>query len=447
MKWLLVTGDVVAAVLAFFVAYALRNTGPLRTALDTIQQPIGVYLTALPFAVILLVAIFRLRGLYHPRQRATFGREALAVTQAVVLWVLLIAAGSYFVKYDYSRLIVVLLGIATAACTIAVRGLIGWFTLKRAPASAVHTRVCIIGTGRPAKLIAQQLAPYRRHGYHVVGSVGAPTNGSETIGTIEELPELVQHHGIGQVYCADPALPYREILRLVNRCANRTVEFRITANIFPRLNVIALPHDLDAIPSLDLKKTQPGLAYRATKRAMDLVFGAAALLLSLPLWGLIALAIKLDSRGPALLKQPRVGKHGREFTLYKFRTMSNEATAAAWAPRSPTDERVTRVGRVLRRWSLDELPQLWNVVKGEMSLVGPRPEMPFVVAQYEDWERQRLAVKPGLTGLWQILGRKDLPLHENLEYDFYYVHNQSLFLDCTILLRTIPLIIFGRGAY
>lgn len=447
MKWLLVTGDVVATVAAFFVAYALRNTGPLRTALDTIQQPITVYLAALPFAILVLLAIFRWRGLYHPRQRATFSREAFAVTQAVILWVLLIAAGSYFVKYDYSRLIVVLFGIATAVTTIAARGLIGWSTLRRSPSSWLSTRVCIIGTGRPAKLISQQLTPYRRHGYHLLGSVGAPTNGTTVIGTLETLPELVEQHRIHQVYCADPALPYDQILQLVNRCANRAVEFRIAANIFPRLNLITLPYDLDAIPSLDLKKIQPTVVYRVAKRALDLALGTVALLLSLPLLGLIVFAIKLDSRGPALLRLPRVGKNGHEFTLYKFRTMDDQTTRAAWAPRSPTDERVTRIGRILRRWSLDELPQLWNVVKGDMSLVGPRPEMPFVVAQYQDWQRQRLATKPGLTGLWQILGRKDIPLQENLEYDFYYVHNQSLLLDVTILLRTIPQIIFGRGAY
>jgi lipopolysaccharide/colanic/teichoic acid biosynthesis glycosyltransferase len=136
-----------------------------------------------------------------------------------------------------------------------------------------------------------------------------------------------------------------------------------------------------------------------------------------------------------------------EFILYKFRTMKPESDEYEVAPISMDDSRVTGMGRFLRRMSLDELPQLFNVFRGEMSLVGPRPEMPFIVEKYTSWQRHRLDVKPGLTGMWQIMGRKELPLHDNLEYDYYYIRNQSLMLDFTILLRTIATIFKGRGAY
>ena len=142
-----------------------------------------------------------------------------------------------------------------------------------------------------------------------------------------------------------------------------------------------------------------------------------------------------------------LGLKGRKFTLYKFRTMKPESDEYEVAPVSMNDDRITGLGRFLRRTSLDELPQLFNVLAGQMSLVGPRPEMPFIVEDYGSWQRHRLDVKPGLTGMWQIMGRKELPLHDNLEYDYYYIRNQSLMLDLTILLRTVAVIFKGRGAY
>ena len=147
------------------------------------------------------------------------------------------------------------------------------------------------------------------------------------------------------------------------------------------------------------------------------------------------------------LTQQRVGRGGRPFTLYKLRTMRADAAPYAVAPRAGDDPRVTRYGRWLRRSSIDELPQLWNVLRGDMSLVGPRPEMPFIAERYDDWQRRRLSVSPGITGLWQILGRKDLPMHENLQYDFYYIRNRSLVLDLSILLRTVGAVLSRRGAF
>ncbi len=153
------------------------------------------------------------------------------------------------------------------------------------------------------------------------------------------------------------------------------------------------------------------------------------------------------NRGPLFYRQERLGRDGEEFQILKFRTMRPKADPYAPSPTDDNDERITPIGRWLRRFSLDELPQLINVLRGEMSLVGPRPEMPFIVERYQPWQRLRLQVRPGLTGLWQILGRKDLPLVENIEYDFYYINNRSLLMDLVILLRTVPVVLRGRGAY
>jgi lipopolysaccharide/colanic/teichoic acid biosynthesis glycosyltransferase len=183
-----------------------------------------------------------------------------------------------------------------------------------------------------------------------------------------------------------------------------------------------------------------------------------SLILGLPVLLIIALAIRLDSRGAALFKQRRIGENGCSFTVWKFRTMVQNAEAQAQdviretedghiLHKHPDDPRVTRVGRFLRRFSLDELPQLWNVVKGEMSLVGPRPELPWLVARYEGWQRKRLAVPPGITGWWQISGRSDRPMHLHVQDDLYYIHNYSIWLDLRILWRSVAVVLSGKGAY
>jgi lipopolysaccharide/colanic/teichoic acid biosynthesis glycosyltransferase len=190
----------------------------------------------------------------------------------------------------------------------------------------------------------------------------------------------------------------------------------------------------------------------------DLVLASALLVPGGLVMGVIAVLIRLDSQGPVLLRQERVGENGRLFRMFKFRTMvagaeqdvlrAAEASASALENhKKRSDPRVTRIGRVLRRYSLDELPQLFNILRGEMSLVGPRPELPWLVDKYEAWQRKRFAVPQGLTGWWQINGRSDRPMHLHTEDDLYYVYNYSLWLDIQILLRTPAAVLSGKGAF
>jgi lipopolysaccharide/colanic/teichoic acid biosynthesis glycosyltransferase len=182
------------------------------------------------------------------------------------------------------------------------------------------------------------------------------------------------------------------------------------------------------------------------KRYCDVAGSLFLLILMFPLFILIAVLIKLDSSGPVFFRHHRVGKDGKHFVLWKFRSMRTEVPKYQHSPRSVEDVRLTRIGRLIRRTSIDEIPQLINVLRGEMSLVGPRPEMPFIVAQYHSVECERLAVRPGITGLWQISPARAFPIHENLQYDLHYIRNQNFFLDCAIILRTITAVIHGVGA-
>ncbi len=441
----LIFSDIIATTFAFFVAYYLRNFGPFRLFLD-IVQPIEVYFLALPVATLLLTGVFAIVGLYEAKIRRTTTSEMYAIARATIIWILLIMSVSYLSKYDYSRIIVVLFYFLTTIFVIAGRIAIKNLQGKLAGYGFGQVNIAIIGSSEEAQKIAKRIKGYREAGFNFVGFINSKLN-RQTIGKISQLSKIIEKYKIDEVYIAEPKLTDQKILSLVARASRSPAKFKIISNLF---ELIAGSFDiavLESIPSLDLSKDNLPLHKKIFKRAFDVILGAFFLIALAPIWGLIVLTIKLDSKGAAVLVQKRVGVDGKIFRMYKFRTLYRHSNLYKDAPSSRQDARITKIGRMLRRTSLDELPQLINVLKGEMSLVGPRPEMPFKVKRYNLWQKRRLAVKPGLTGLWQVLGRKELPLHENLEYDFYYINNQSLILDIVILLKTIPVVISGKGAY
>jgi lipopolysaccharide/colanic/teichoic acid biosynthesis glycosyltransferase len=205
---------------------------------------------------------------------------------------------------------------------------------------------------------------------------------------------------------------------------------------------------LRRLPKGDIRARNYGLHYSSgrVKRGCDLIGSLILLVILFPLFVLLAILIKMDSPGPVFFRHNRIGKDGIPFVIWKFRSMRTDVAAYEASPRSAVDGRLTRIGRLIRRLSLDEIPQLINVLKGEMSLVGPRPEMPFIVARYHPIECIRLMARPGITGLWQISPARAFPIHENLQYDLHYIRNQNFVLDCAIVLRTIAAVIRGVGA-
>ncbi len=207
---------------------------------------------------------------------------------------------------------------------------------------------------------------------------------------------------------------------------------------------ISIYGDLSSSSDAHRHPNQPGKLF---KRIADIIFSTLFLIISLPLFAILAILIKRDSPGAVFFKQERAGKDGKPFGIFKFRTMYAHANKYDYHPQKKDDPRITKMGKMLRRTSFDELPQLINILKGEMSLVGPRPEMPFIVKGYSRTQKQRLTAKPGLTGLWQISTDRSKAIHENMEYDLYYVHNQSPLLDLAIILKTVISVIRGIGAH
>jgi lipopolysaccharide/colanic/teichoic acid biosynthesis glycosyltransferase len=275
----------------------------------------------------------------------------------------------------------------------------------------------------------------------------------------EDLPnERSRNNALLQNGCCDNRIAEVECVEATSSENVRDIRFRPWEEVEqPDLGLWLLHgspdrHDqwerLRRVPVSDVTTRHYGLPYSSSilKRSCDVIGSMFFLVMLFPLFIVVAILIKLDSPGPIFFRHYRVGKDGSHFVLWKFRSMRTDVPVYEASPRSGVDDRLTRIGRIIRRLSVDEIPQLMNVIKGDMSLVGPRPEMPFIVARYHSVERERLISRPGITGLWQISPARAFPIHENLHYDLHYIRNQNFFLDCAIILRTITAVIHGIGA-
>jgi exopolysaccharide biosynthesis polyprenyl glycosylphosphotransferase len=337
----------------------------------------------------------------------------------------------------------------------------------------------VVGRGAEAALCIREMRERPSLGYRVIGVIEngvidetVPTEfeGVPVVSDLKGLPDAIRESRANEVIITDPRVSgdsLFEVMMSVGR--RRGVEFRIAPSLFNCLPRKTEIDQIGALPMIRLFREPLSSAARIAKRASDIVIAALALAMLSPLWLIIALVIKLDSRGPIFYKQERVGMDGRIFLFYKFRTMrmgaddathrefqqnyiAGRAEATLVEGERPAyklvgDARVTRAGRWLRRLSLDELPQLLNVLRGDMSVVGPRPPIPYEVEAYQLWHRKRLDMKPGLTGLWQVSGRNRLPFDEMVRLDLFYIENWSLLLDLKILLRTLPVMLRGDDAY
>jgi exopolysaccharide biosynthesis polyprenyl glycosylphosphotransferase len=248
--------------------------------------------------------------------------------------------------------------------------------------------------------------------------------------------ELVARYAVDLVVIAIPSIGRERFIRTVEDAFDANVRVSFVPSLFLPSDPMVDYQDVDGVLLASFGKLPRSPGYELLKRVCDFAGAVAFVIVGFPLFVLLALLIKLDSPGPIMFTQDRVGQNGKKFKMYKFRTMHTHASPYDFSPRHARDSRITRVGTILRRTSLDELPQLLNVLQGSMSLVGPRPEMPFIVDQYAERHKQRLQVKPGLTGLWQLSGDRACLIHENVEYDLYYIQHRNFFMDLAILLHT-----------
>ncbi|MBO0686764.1 MAG: sugar transferase, partial [Candidatus Dormibacteraeota bacterium] len=399
------------------------------------------YAAAAPVLPLTVVVVFAFMNIYRWRRGVEFIDELFSVFRAmlVVGVVGLAEIGTYRDgTFTYSRLTFVywLVG-ATVLILLARYGLRRYEQRLRVRGNAVD-RALVVGASAAADLVIQRIRMFPDYGYQLVGVLadglrpGTSMCGVDVLGQTNDLRQVAAKHQVDQVFIASPDLSHDRILRLLESCRDEPVEFRMVPSTLQVMTSRVVSDQLAGIPLLQFRRSLDISGTQATmKRAFDVVVGGFCLLAALPLMAVIALLIRLTSAGPVLLRQWRIGLGERRFEMLKFRTMRKDAeakTGPVWA--SAHDRRRTLLGQFLRRFSLDELPQLWNIVRGEMSLVGPRPERPVFVQQFKstfDGYGDRHRTRPGLSGWAQVNDlRGHTPVEERLIYDLYYIENWSL---------------------
>jgi exopolysaccharide biosynthesis polyprenyl glycosylphosphotransferase len=368
----------------------------------------------------------------------------------------------YFTFREMSRMLVIYFSIADYAALLLIRCGITVY-LKKIRKSFDRTNVLIIGATESGLAAAKTIEEYHGSIYNVVGFVEnhheEQSGGAVAIvGPVADVPDLIEKYKVELVIIALPERRVRDIEQIITSIYSLPVRIYLVPDLFKLTLLQAEAESFGELVLIGIREPVIFGTAMVVKRVFDLAVSILVLALIWPVLVLIALAIKLEGPGPVLYKAKRVGRSGKIFEMYKFRTMIVGAEklqdqvvkiddGGRLVYKTKDDPRVTRVGRILRRLSLDELPQLINVIKGEMSLVGPRPEQPFITKTFEYWQWRRFAVPPGMTGWWQVSGRSDLPMHLNPQTDLYYVRNYSFLLDLKIILKTFGVVLRGKGAY
>ena len=459
----LATADLALTCISLFLAGQARFILPygVRLTEKMVTLPLVVYAAA---AVIWGVN-FVLFSVYDRRRLLRIVDEAQLVTAAVAMSNLVLAGLLYLTYRDVPRLLFVYFVVLDVFFLLMLRLTLRIGFRIAGARRMQEVRVLIVGAGKVGRQVAQEIQTQSWTGLTLVGYLDDdPTKqesvleGAPVLGQLEAANRLVQSQRIDEVILALPLRAHGPLEDLVLALQTLPVRVRVVPDFFDLAIFRATIEDFGGIPLIGLRDPAIDGYNRTIKRAFDLVIATLGLLLVWPVMLLVAVAIKLDSPGPVFFKQPRVGENARVFTMIKFRSMVVDAEQRQAEVMKTTDNgvvmhktandpRITRVGHFIRRTSLDEIPQLFNVLKGDMSLVGPRPELPFLVERYERWQRQRFAVPPGITGWWQINGRSDKLMHLHTEDDLYYIRNYSPLLDLQILWRTIAVVLRGRGAY
>jgi exopolysaccharide biosynthesis polyprenyl glycosylphosphotransferase len=462
---LLAVADCAGLVIAFAITRAVYPQQLLVGAYSGVAE-ILLFAATLP----LWVVVARLYGLYDRDAQAadhTTADEAPALLNMLSLgaWLLYLLprlTGVTRLPFEQVALFWALSVCAVLCCRALAR------CLARRRVTYVQNAV-VLGAGDVGQLVARKLLQHPEYGINLVGFVDdrprVPREDLDRfclLGAISELPEIVQRYDVERVIVAYSNDPHEATLQAVRGLADQGVQVDVVPRLFEVVGAGASVHAVEGLALLSLPPGRLGWSARLLKRAFDLVVATAALVLVAPLLAVTAALVKLDSPGPAFFRQPRIGEAGSPFRIWKFRTMTTDAEerkrdvahlnkhlAPGGDPRmfkAPDDPRVTRIGRLLRRFSLDEVPQLINVVRGEMSLVGPRP---LILAEHRfvtDWAEKRLELRPGMTGLWQVLGRTEIPFDEMVRLDYLYVSTWSLWNDVRLLARTLPAVLGRNGA-
>ena len=429
------------------------------TAVQAFANEVPIALAVIP----LWLVLFHLAGAYRPEYLNAGGDAFRRFVAGVAGGVFTLGFISFALNLQLSRLFVVFLSVGVFLGGGGLRLWLRRALQRRQAAGEFLQQTLVAGTDSDAQQLVAALSTNDDSSYRVVGYLdewavpGTDVEGTPVVGHPREVLAACDEHGAGIVIVSPAGVSPGTLRDLTLALEGSPTDLAVAPSLFQVVTRRMTIETIGGVPILHVDQIRLERGKAILKRAVDVVASVVLLLVSLPLWLATALAIRIDSPGPILFRQERVGRDGRPFTMLKFRTMVldaeerldeiahlNEADGHFF--KITTDPRVTRPGRVLRRWSIDELPQLLNVLRGHMSMVGPRPPLPIEVAEYNSWQLRRLRVRPGLTGIWQVSGRSDVPFDEAVRLDLFYIENWSLGYDLYLIGRTIGAVLARRGA-
>jgi exopolysaccharide biosynthesis polyprenyl glycosylphosphotransferase len=444
--------DAASSLVGFAVGHSLIPWPIIRPVVEPVPPGHFAALFAL-FFLLLLTAFWR-HGLYGTRASVLNLWEMSQTVKAFFISSAFYLALLFLLNIPGDRAAVLLSLAGSIALTVLSRRVVACVSRTRRLRQGTGRRVLVVGCGEMGRLVVKKILDAHHTDRTVVGFVDDTSpmatyvplgNGAtartmdrcRVVGRTKDIETIVGDLDVDELLIDETTVG----AEAVDEMFELTRRIDVAVGIVPRFADPGVDRlcleDLGALPVLRPHPPTPRRAYRAAKRIFDLCGSLALLVLTAPLLILAYLALRMGSRGPVIFHQERIGQNGKPFRIYKFRTMDLDAAPYDYSPASDHDPRITRLGRILRTSGFDELPQLLNVFRGEMSLVGPRPEMAFIVDTYTELQRRRLEVKPGITGVWQLSPDRHAQIHENIEYDFYYIHHRSLLLDAMILVETV----------
>lgn len=461
----LLATDIITLWLSLEAALYLRYGGLIG---ELHSQPVA-FLDHQLFIVALIplwLVIFYLQRLYDYDALFWGSGEFSSVLNSSTYGIVIIIMVSYFTKYhDLSRLLIVMSWLFSFVLVSAGRLGIRTAIFSQRKQGKLQSRTLLVGDNGEAKILVDEIKKNPASGLRVVGYVGAfdQSDGASGItvpflGPTANILRVIKDYGIESILIASSRFRHYQVLNIIKKLRGLSIDVHVSSGLYEILTSRVMVKELCSIPYLTIKSVPLSKPQLVTKRVFDLLVATVISAILSPLFVVLAAIVKLTSEGTVLYKQIRVGKNGKPFAMYKFRSMVNNAhqmkdklidknEADGLIFKIKDDPRVTWIGRWIRRFSIDEFPQLINVFKGEMSLVGPRPPLPEEVRRYNDWHRRRLEVTPGMTGLWQIRGRSELSFDDMIKLDLYYIENWSLRLDLKIMFKTIPTVLGAKGSY
>ncbi len=444
---------------SFILSYDLCYGWRLATSISGLTWYLVLF-------VVLWIFFLYLSGMYASFRLKKLSEVLFILYQTAYLSFLIFVSICYLFKVTVIQRPFVFLAFFYAVVFLSIEKVVLRLIFKNLRKRGFNKRyILVAGTGERARHFIRWIGDNREFGLKIIGlvdcdesNVGKCIEGHEIIGTFEDIPAIHRRHVLDSVLFTVPYTMIDKIERPMNYLETVGLKMDIALDYFGRRLAKARQSEFCGVPILTFQRTPERLLALSMKRLFDIVFSMTALVASAPLLGVVALLVKATSKGPVLFVHERYGLNGRKFRMYKFRTMVEDAARQQDEMQKKNemigpgfkivdDPRITPLGKWLRKFSIDELPQFWNVLKGDMSLVGPRPAPHFEVKNYDDWHLRRLRMRPGLTCLWQVKGRNNImDFDRRADLDLQYIDNWSLWLDFKILLKTVPVVLFGIGA-